>query len=280
MKFPQGRSEQGSTRPCIPVQQRLATRAEGEPRAERRSIGDLVRVLLEVLDVGPSRVPRVGGVIVPTPSHLDEDLRQNAQRRATAHAAQEVVVLLERREGGIEPGFGVDPPTIEEQHRSADTVHATVQHVRSREGARGEPPGWSPAEVAPPAPDDPDRGVAGLQVHEVVELSLQLLGQPTVVGVHEGQVPAAGVLDPEVAGSARADPRGRPQDANTGVFEPLRDRDGAVAGCVVDDHEGQVAVRLGQHAPRCLTERLLPVVDRHHHRDVPVVRHLDHRVPP
>jgi len=90
----------------------------------------------------------------------------------------------------------------------------------------------------------------------VGDVPLQLLGEPQVVVVDEGDEVAPGARDPEVPGPAR--PAVRPtEDLDARIADPLAERGAAVRAPVVDDEELEPGVRLRQDRVDGLDDVLL-----------------------
>lgn len=110
---------------------------------------------------------------------------------------------------------------------------------------------------------------------EDLDLMLELVGEPRVVGVEQSHILAPGVLEPQVAGGAHAailmprvlqvaDALRLPFGVATG------DVSAAVVGAVIHQQELPVRVRLSDHAPDGLIQKALTVQedrdDRHQWR--------------
>ena len=86
---------------------------------------------------------------------------------------------------------------------------------------------------------------------EVLDLTLDLRRQPTVVGVEEGDQPTGGSRDPGI--TCRTRPRVRAAEHPNSV-EPLRDLGGVIGGAVVDDEQLVDRAGLGLDAVETIRE--------------------------
>jgi hypothetical protein len=110
--------------------------------------------------------------------------------------------------------------------------------------------------------DDADPGFA----LEQLELPFQPRRQGDVVGIHAGDIAAAGVAGGEIEGADDTAPRVAIA-LETGVAAGREARAGAVLGAVVDQHQLQVVEALAEDAGNGGRQVVAAVAHRHQDRD-------------
>jgi hypothetical protein len=76
-----------------------------------------------------------------------------------------------------------------------------------------------------------------------LDLPLQLLGQPLIIAIQEGDQLAAGRLDPDIARVTNPSVAGEPDEPEAGILEPSHDLRGLIRGAVV--HDDALEIREG-----------------------------------